>query len=139
MSSPSLTALSFRESRKRLRGCLVVGSQVGKVLLLLFESGAVYCAIWVSFVHSAAIRTGTVHQQLSKHNRNQGTVLAFQTSLYELWNTPQLSPKSPAERRFLDIYAIFMNGALVPVIVSLKLLVLPFSPGPDADSPLRGR
>ena len=41
----------LRESRKRLRGYFVggsVASQVEKLFALLIESGAIYCALWVS-------------------------------------------------------------------------------------------
>lgn len=41
----------FRELRKNLKGYLVTGSQVEKLLALLLESGAIYCAIWVSHTH----------------------------------------------------------------------------------------
>lgn len=48
-----LIMVLLRQLRRRLRGYLVAkfgGSQVEKLLAVLIESGAVYCAIWVGFL-----------------------------------------------------------------------------------------
>ena len=112
-----LTTFLFRESRRRLKGYFVAGSQVEKLPALLVESGAVYCAIWVSCIHYTSC-------SLSRAERhNQVVVVAFQASQYKWWYV-QLPPKSPAERRFLDVLAMLMNGAPVPVTVSLFVPIL---------------
>ena len=46
--------IHYRQSRRSLKRYIVTGamvSQTEKVLSLLVESGAIYSAIWVSFVH----------------------------------------------------------------------------------------
>ena len=53
-----------RKCRRRLKGYLaakVGGSQVAKVFAILVESGAFYCAIWVS------VRHDRVDNGISKH------------------------------------------------------------------------
>lgn len=42
-----------RQWRRNFKGYLVSGSQVEKLLVLLIESGAAYCAIWVISLHIA--------------------------------------------------------------------------------------
>lgn len=55
MIRTALIAIVIRESRRRLKGYLVSGSQVEKLLALLVESGAVYCAMWVSGLLPASV------------------------------------------------------------------------------------
>ena len=50
----------LRESRRRLKGYLVAGSQVEKLLALLLESGAIYCGIWVCSVHFPSLGLGSL-------------------------------------------------------------------------------
>ena len=50
----TLTTIFHRQWRRHLKGYLVSGSQVEKLLALLIESGAAYCALWVSHLHHIA-------------------------------------------------------------------------------------
>ena len=65
--SPRMLTTSLRrEQRRHLKGFLISGSQVEKLLILLMESGAAYCALWVSGLHYIA-QPAYVHTRYFKH------------------------------------------------------------------------
>ncbi|PIL26809.1 hypothetical protein GSI_11070 [Ganoderma sinense ZZ0214-1] len=91
--------------RRRLRGFLLAKVQVGgtrsrtwKVLSLLVESGAVYCATWV-------------------------LIVAFQADTYrsKLISGPPNASPNPGDG-FQGVFRLFVNGCLVPLIVSFGTL-----------------
>ena len=51
--SELLITILSRQWRRHLKGYIVSGSRVEKLLALLIESGAAYCALWVSGPHIA--------------------------------------------------------------------------------------
>ncbi|KAI1786143.1 hypothetical protein LXA43DRAFT_1034827 [Ganoderma leucocontextum] len=88
------------ESRRRLRGYLAAqrrgsGSQVQKLLALLIESGAVYCAIW-------------------------GVVVAFQIGEYHVGD-PESTPVADG---FLSVFNVVVSGAIVPLIAIYPAFII---------------
>ncbi|PIL28066.1 hypothetical protein GSI_09819 [Ganoderma sinense ZZ0214-1] len=87
-----LVACKAWQLRRRLRRYLGMGSrisQVQKLLSLLIESGAVYCALLA-------------------------VLLTFQVAnLYDHME----EPPAPPAAYFLDIFAVIANGVLIPIIV----------------------
>ena len=61
-----LKTIFHRQWRRHLKGYLVSSSQVEKLLILLMESGAAYCALWVSGLHHIA-QPAYVHTRYFKH------------------------------------------------------------------------
>ena len=74
-------AIFRRQSRRRLRvyGYLVTGSQTEKLFALFIESGAVYCAIWVSHLSPAGIVIGT---ERNSTDCIQGLIVTYEIIQY---------------------------------------------------------
>ena len=102
-------------------GYLVAGgagsAQVQKLLALLVESGALYCAIWVRpCPPSLLLISGRVYSSgLTRATRThmQGVVVAFQTGEYRVGHPAA----TPVTAGFLTVFNVFMAGGLVPLIV----------------------
>lgn len=93
-------------------------SQTEKVLSLLVESGAIYCAIWVSLIQ---VHPREVNRDLISWL--QVLVVACQAGVYFRNPANQCGAtdcQSDYYRSFWYIFGVTMNGALVPVIVRLS-------------------
>ncbi|KAM5536302.1 hypothetical protein V8D89_010038, partial [Ganoderma adspersum] len=98
-------ALKAWRSRRFLRRYIVTGpmvSQTEKVLSLLVESGAIYCAVWILV---AAYQTGVYFQNPA----TQCGATDCQSSYYH---------------SFWYIFGVTMNAALVPVIAIYPTIII---------------
>ena len=90
-------------------------SQTEKVLSLLVESGAIYCAIWVSLIR---VHPGEVNRDLISWL--QVLVVAYQAGVYFRNPANQCGAtdcQPDYYHSFWYIFGVTMNGALVLVIV----------------------
>ncbi|PIL28063.1 hypothetical protein GSI_09815 [Ganoderma sinense ZZ0214-1] len=80
-----------------------------KLFAILIESGAVYCAIWLS-------------DERALTRKNQSLIVAYQISDYDF--NRNLGPASDAEVAFLDVFGVIINGALVPIIAIYPIFII---------------
>ena len=81
-----------------------------KLLALLVESGAIYCSIWVRFSYFWLVYEPQADDANQSHS--QVVIVAFQIRYYRL-----AIGTIPTISSFLDVFNVFMTGALVPAIV----------------------